>query len=116
MFKQIFTYLSIALIVGLIVNNVCFTHIHILETGQVQQHAHPFNKSESQDTNNGMPAHTHTHAEYAMLSQLMLLLGVVIFVLAVLLAPKPRLFQFYRLVRVNSSPHYSFSLRGPPSV
>jgi len=70
MFKSKYIKLTIgcvmiALGIMLMLNNVCNTHIHVLENGNIVKHAHPFDKDSSND-------HEHSKCLYFLLNSLLL--------------------------------------------
>lgn len=68
--NSILTVLLLLVFAYQIVNNVVFTHTHILADGTIITHAHPYKKA-----NNSLPItnHSHTKNEYVLLTIFQLL-------------------------------------------
>jgi hypothetical protein len=54
-----------------VLNNVLFSHIHIMEDQSIVMHAHPFDNSDNgQDESNNTTGHSHTAAQIIALGNL----------------------------------------------
>ncbi len=112
MLKRILTYLSIVLIGLMIVNKAVYFHSHILEDGQIIEHAHPFNKST--DNSDKPVNHSHTNFELLILSQLTVLFAFGI-ALILFFCRSLKINRQMQKIEVYTPMCVSFySLRGPP--
>jgi hypothetical protein len=109
--KKELAFCLLSLVLVLVVNNSLFTHVHVLENGNLVVHAHPFQKSGQ--TGSGI-AHSHSAIEFQVLETLHHILfisfnaSITIFLILVAQQPKK--------VKQSLNQHLliSFPGRSPP--
>lgn len=70
-FKKYFAIFLVAIVGGLILNNILFIHLHLLPDGEIIVHAHPFSKT--QQAENPLQPHQHSKVEILFFDSLLLL-------------------------------------------
>ncbi len=107
----------LAVVLGLLFNNVIYQHRHKMSDGTYIVHAHPF--SNPQDAS-PLKKHKHTKEELQVISAVNNLLFSVLLLVAFLLLQLLRQVDKKLIVRTvskNSGKHYFFyNLRAPPAI
>ncbi|PID94511.1 MAG: hypothetical protein CSA95_02860 [Bacteroidetes bacterium] len=81
-FVQIFALVQMMLVISIALVNALYVHRHILPSGEVIIHAHPFNQG---DKSEPFENHTHSRSEYVLFMSIFYLTFVASFLLLFLL-------------------------------
>lgn len=98
LYKKYFTIFLVAIVGGLILNNILFMHLHFLSDGEIIVHAHPFSKTDKAE--NPLQQHQHSKSQILFFDSLLLLFAVAIIHLFSSIVRKWEPLSF----------HYSYSL------
>jgi len=113
-FKSI-VFITIPLVLALFYNQTANWHYHVLQNGQVVEHAHPYKSAKTPGT--PFQSHQHSDFEYMVLAQLWVASAfwAVFLVLSFLIATGPRPLRVVRKVFFIKNPGFpNHLLRAPP--
>lgn len=105
--------ISLIVIVGAFsLNNLIYTHSHILEDGRVITHAHPFDKSSDTDP---FKSHLHTSSELIFLANMTFYLPIFILAIISFYIISGKKFNVVAKALFQQVQGHSPPLRGPPA-
>jgi len=112
-YNKLFILLITLLILWINYNTFYNAHYHILDSGKIISHAHPFQKSADNQT---IPKHHHTRNELILLNhfyKILFLILVFIFLIQFIIKCKKCFFENYSTI-LRSIVLKTIVIRGPP--